>query len=499
MPQDFDVIVVGSGAGGGTFASACARAGKSVLLVERGSRYELKEPVHDERAMLFDKKPYDDRTVWVNGAPKRLYVGGVFGGSTSLYGAVLLRPSKEDFHPGKTYGNRIPQAIWDWPITYKDLEPFYTEAEELYGLSGCSEDDFGPLQKPAQGFPAKAFIVKPVNRKLMEANKARGLKPFRLPLAIDFARCLQCGVCPGYICPNGARRSSTQLVEAAVASGAPLHVRTGVEVECLTADGRGKFNGVRLCDRSTGEREVYRARRYVLAAGAIGSPTLLLRSGARGPWIGRNYMFHLSPVVAGVFPTCTGAEATFVKQVGFADYYFGTEDYAHKMGVIQSLPVPGPLMIGKAASYRLPRWVVQFLRRRLLPLVGIVEDLPDPANRVSLGKDGTAEIRHAFGPYDRDRGRHLSRLMGRILKAAGALFCLSTPLSPDEHVGHQCGTLRFGKNPADAVLDAECRMFDQRNVFVVDGSFLPTSLGVGPALTIMANALRVARIVVREI
>src|SRR5262245_41020268 len=180
MPDDYDVIVVGSGAGGGTCASACARLGKSVLLVERGGKYVPEGQAHDERLMLIAKRPYDDRAVWVNGTPKQLYMGGTLGGGTALYGATLLRPSREDFHPGRHYGDRIPRAIWDWPIAYEDLAPYYDEAERLYGLSGCSEDDFGPLAKPAQGFPAKSAPLKPVNRRLIAANRARGLKPFRL-------------------------------------------------------------------------------------------------------------------------------------------------------------------------------------------------------------------------------------------------------------------------------------------------------------------------------
>src|SRR5262245_19892637 len=116
MAYDFDVIVIGSGAGGGTFAFACARAGKRVLLLERGSRYPAKGQAHDEQAMLIDKRPYDDRPVRVNGLPRRLYMGSVLGGGTSLYGAALMRPSEDDFHPGKHYGRRIPRAIWDWPI-----------------------------------------------------------------------------------------------------------------------------------------------------------------------------------------------------------------------------------------------------------------------------------------------------------------------------------------------------------------------------------------------
>src|SRR5262249_29968928 len=185
--------------------------------------------------------------------------------------------------------------------------------------------------------------------------------------------------------------------------------------------------------------------------------------------------------------------------VGFADYYFGTKGYAHKLGLVQSLPVPGPLMMAKTAPRFLPERVKQFLRRRMLPMAGVVEDLPDPANRVSCDALGRPQLRHRFGAYDRDRGRALGRLMDGLLRKAGAWMCLSKPFPSDEHVAHQCGTLRFGTGPDHSVLDADCRLFGQPNVFVVDGSFLPTSLGVGPALTIMANALRVADIVTREV
>jgi choline dehydrogenase-like flavoprotein len=276
-------------------------------------------------------------------------------------------------------------------------------------------------------------------------------------------------------------------------------VLTNAEVECLTANGRGQFDGVRVRDRATGVRTVHRASAYVLAAGAIHSPALLLRSGAAHPLIGRHYMYHLSPIVAGVFPRKTGADTTFVKQVGFADFYLGAPGYDHKMGLVQSLPVPGPLMMAKAAPRHLPRTLLNALRTRMLPLIGIVEDLPNPENRVILGENGGVNIRHAFGAYDFDRGRYIIRLMRRILRAAGALFSLATLFPSDEHVAHQCGTLRFGKSATHAVVDPDGRVFGQPNVFVADGSILPTSLGVGPALTIMANALRVARVIVQTL
>jgi choline dehydrogenase-like flavoprotein len=209
-------------------------------------------------------------------------------------------------------------------------------------------------------------------------------------------------------------------------------------------------------------------------------------------------MMHLSPLAVGVFPRPTGGDATFVKQVGFADYYFGTKTFAHKMGLVQSLPVPGPLLTAKSAPL-LPRALLPALRRRMLPLAGIIEDLPDPANRVEWGPGGRPRLRHRFAGYDLERGRRLGRVMAQILRRAGAAWCLSRSFPSDEHVAHQCGTLRFGADPAHAVLDPDCRLFGQPDVFVVDGSFLPTSLGVGPALTIMANALRVADVVMREL
>jgi choline dehydrogenase-like flavoprotein len=210
-------------------------------------------------------------------------------------------------------------------------------------------------------------------------------------------------------------------------------------------------------------------------------------------------MMHLSPILSGFFSERTGADETFVKQVGFADYYFGTRAYPHKLGLIQSLPVPGPRMIAKTISKHLPQTIVQFMRTHMIALAGIVEDLPCPKNRVTLDRQGQPVLRHRFGQYDLERGRQLGRLMAQILKNAGARLCAAKTFPSDEHVAHQCGTLRFGKDSAHAVVDPDCRMFGQPNLFVVDGSVFPTSLGVGPALTIMANALRVASIAIHEI
>jgi choline dehydrogenase-like flavoprotein len=495
---DFDVIVVGGGAGGATFAYACARAGKSVLVLERGDELTAEGQCLDEKAVLIDKGPYDDREIDVNGISKRLYMGGVLGGGTSLYGGALIRPSEQDFQPGRFYGKRIPRAIWDWPISYADLEPYYSEAERLYGVAGFAEEDFGPLQKPSRGFPGEPLPLHPLNQRLIAANRKHGLHPFRLPLAIDSSKCLRCGVCAGYVCPTGARASAAHLLDSSLTMGHALEVQTRVEVERLVKDRGGGSTSISVLDRASGRRFYFRARRYALGAGAFGSSLLLLRSGIDSPHVGMNYMLHLCSIVAGVYPQTTSADLSFIKQVGFADFYFGTKSYPHKMGLVQSLAVPGPLMAAKVTPF-MPAAVRGFLRKRILPLAGLIEDLPNPTNRVTLGPDNKGKITHRYGKYDLARRKHLTPYIARILKRSGAVYCLSGRYSSHEHVAHQCGTLRFGNDPAHAVLDADCRLYANPDVFAVDGSFLPTSLGVGPGLTIIANSLRVASKVVAEL
>lgn len=169
------------------------------------------------------------------------------------------------------------------------------------------------------------------------------------------------------------------------------------------------------------------------------------------------------------------------------------------MGIIQSLPAPGPLMMAKSGMKLVPRWMLNILRSRMLPLVGIVEDLPNPENRVSVCDSGKIRLQPPYSDYDRLRGRSLAKEMTKLLKATGALHCVSSKIPSREHVAHQCGTLRFGTSRNHAVLDPDIRLFDQPDIFIADGSFMPTSLGVGPSLTIIGNAIRVSAIVAAEV
>ena len=338
-----------------------------------------------------------------------------------------------------------------------------------------------------------------INKTLMQSAWKSGLNPYRLPLAIDSSKCLRCDNCAGFVCPTGARRSSSQLMQESIERGESLTLKTQHEAERLERGPNDRLKGVWLKNRTDGSVRLAKAKRYVLSAGAIGSSALLLKSGFDHPLIGRNYMMHYSPIAIGVFARRTGASKTFVKQVGYSDYYFGTKELPEKMGIVQSLPAPGPLMMAKSGMKLVPRWMLNVLRSRMLPLVGIVEDLPNPDNRVSVNDSGAIRLQHQFSGYDRARGAEMSRQMSKLLKSTGAFHCVTGLAPSQEHVAHQCGTLRFGNSRNHAVADPECRLFDQPDVFVADGSFMPSSLGVGPSLTIIGNAMRVAEIVASEV
>lgn len=498
MDVDFDVIVIGSGAAGGTMATELARSGHSTLLLERGPRQNVSE-CGDEQSTLIEKRPYDSREVLLNDRPSRLYMGSGPGGGTSVYGAALLRPATDDFHPGKYYSKRLPKHLWDWPVSYENLDEWFDVAERLYRVPACLDDRLEPLNQTRGVTDNTSLPLIPINQSIVQRCREAKLTPFRLPLGIESELCLRCANCAGFVCPTGARRSSMHLVQETLAAQHPLTVLAGHEVTRLIRKPDGDVDGVAVVDLATNTPRFYRSHRYVLAAGAIGSPSVLLRSGFDHPQIGRNYMMHYSPLVVGLFAKATGAEETFSKQLGFADFYYGTSELRQKMGIVQSLPIPGPLMLQKSGLNRVPGFLLKWLRRHMLPFVGIVEDLPNPENRVQCRADGRISLSHQFSDFDRARGAALARAMTRMLKIAGAVRCIRREMPSRDHVAHQCGTLRFGVDPASAVVDANCRMFGHDNLFVVDGSVLPTSLGVGPSLTLIANSLRVTNIMKHEL
>lgn len=498
--MDYDVVIIGSGAGGGTAVYALAKSGKRVLIIERGRI--LKDPgiIQNEREMLIHRAGYDNSDLLLNNKKGMLYNSGIAGGGTSLYGAVLLRPSPKDFQPGQFYTDYLPDYLHQWPIAYEELEPYFQQAEDLYTVTG----DDHPTMKHS-GRRNKPYIyssppLEPINRKLKQKLILNGLTPFNLPLAINFNTCLRCPTCPGYGCPNESRSSSLNTcIDLSVRD---YGTEMWTETEALRFI-KGKSNRIESLvyrKNNTEKTQQVTAYLFILSAGATGSPIILQRSelGAGSDQLGRNYMFHAGVFCAGFFIRPTGGATKFLKQLGWTDYYFGTPDFPHKLGYVQMLPIPGPLSIKKESPLFVPKSVANFLYNRSIAFAATVEDLPSPENRIELSNN-QVHISHRFTGYDIFRSKFLKNKMSKLLRKCGASLVVSITADRNQtHTAHQVGTCRFGNDERTSVLNRNCRLHEADNLFVIDGSFMPTSLGVGPALTIIANALRVSDYLIKE-
>ena len=498
--MDYDVIIIGSGAGGGSAAYNLAKSGKKVLIIEKGQRLKDPDIIQSEIEMLINRVGYDNRDLQLNKKKSFLYNSGIAGGGSSLYGAVFLRPSPQDFHPGQFYPEYLPDHLKHWPISYEELEPYYHLAEDLYNVCGEKPEAIEHCGRRVSPYATSPPPLEPINKTIKTVLFDDGLSPFHLPLAINFDTCLRCPTCPGYCCPNESRSSSLNRCIDLAMREYGTEMWTGVEAIKFI---RGKSNRIntlvyrKSCSTKT---DHVSADLFILAAGAIGSPIILQHSklGSKSDQLGRNYMYHAGVFSAGFFARQTGAASKFIKQLGWTDYYFGTNDFPHKLGYVQMLPIPGPLSIKKEAPVYVPLSLAAFLYKRSIAFAATVEDLPDPNNRVELHND-QVNIHHQFTEYDIFRSKYLKKKMSRLLRKCGASVVVGITSDRNQtHTAHQVGTCRFGNDEKTSVLDKNCRLHDADNLFVLDGRFMPTSLGVGPALTIIANALRVSDYLVKE-
>jgi choline dehydrogenase-like flavoprotein len=496
--KTFDAIIVGSGFGGASAAYTLSRAGLDVLLVERGGWAHRDETDWNGRAILLDKRYQSDSPLLVHqhGAhvPVETFPNEVVGGNSVFFGGAALRLRANDFAR--------------WPVGYEDLEPHYAAAEALLEIHGKAGVD--PTEPPRSGdypFPPPPLTA-PAQR-ILEAARALGLHPFQLPIAINHSgprepRCLNCFTCDGFPCRISAKNDVTQT---ALRAADPRHLTILARVGAARLlVGDGKIVGLEAVDRDKGRTLTLRARRYLLAAGAIGTPALMLRSGldAYDPSgaLGRNLMRHCNAMIGYVFPFLTNPEAVNHKQIAITDFYEdvrGTDGTA--LGIIQDMCMP-PRDVVRALGPAGFRWAAAASADRIQTLICIAEDEPRSDNRVTLSPDRidaaglpVAVVTHAYGEADIRRRDALVRAARKVLRKAGGLVGKVRLI---DSFSHAVGTVRFGRSPDDSVLDPTCRMWRLPNLYVVDGSVMPTSGGVNPSLTITANALRVASHIVRD-
>ena len=506
--SDYDVIIIGSGAGGGTLARHLAPSGKKILLLERGG-WLPREPQNWSAGDVFVNNRYVSPDTWydADGKPFQPQVHYYVGGATKLYGAALYRMRKEDFGELRHHGGISPA----WPIPYEEMEPYYCKAEQLYQVHGARGED--PTEPPASApYPVPAVSHEPRIQQLSDDFAAAGLHPFHAPCGVmlneanmPYSNCVRCSTCDGFPCLVHAKSDAEVLGVRPALEHENVTLLTGATAVKLSTNSGGTAVTEVVVERD-GAKEAYSAEIVVVSAGAANTAKLLLASAndkhpnglANGSdQVGRNYMFHDSQAVLAISeePNPT----VFQKTLGVNDYYLASEEWEFPMGNIQ--------MVGKSVSemYRgeqplltklAPTFMLKDVATHAVDFWLSTEDLPQAENRVTLDRDGNVTLNYtASNDGARDRlFAQLRSLLGHLGMHKHHLIPRWGYLEnkiPVAGVAHQAGTCRFGTDPSTSVLNTDCRAHEVDNLYVVDTSFFPSISAVNPALTAMANAVRV--------
>ncbi|WP_328665468.1 GMC family oxidoreductase [Streptomyces sp. NBC_00322] len=490
-----DVLIIGSGMGGATLARALADSGARILIVEQGG-FLPRERENWSPSDVFERGRYKNAPLWEDSAG-RTFRPGVYhyvGGSTKMYGASLPRFREEDF----TAVEHREGTSSAWPFSYTDLEPYYGAAEEWYRVHGSPGQD--PTEPPrSQPYPFPALEHEPYIADLSDRLKHQGLHPYAMAMGVDRrtgGTCVRCRTCDGFPCMVGAKSDAETCGVRPALAQEGVRLLTGTRVTRLETDASGRTVIAAHAERDGAAVEL-RAGTFVLSAGAVASAALLLRSeSAAHPrglanssgLVGRGYMQHNNTALLAVDPRRRNP-TWFQKTLAVNDYYRAGPATRYPLGNLQLLGKLQGSMV-KAARPAAPRPLLNALTARSVDWWVMSEDLPDDDNRVVLGPSGRTRVH--WKPTNTRAHRELVSRTRRMMRRAGYRIVATQTLGVETN-SHQCGTLRAGDDPARSVLDPYCRTHDVSNLFVVDASFFPSSAAMNPALTIAAQAVRVAR------
>jgi len=489
-----DVVIIGSGMGGATLAYGIAGTGARILILERGEVI-LPGPDCRDPVAIFAKGVFRPDEEWLDGAGHGFNPGNYYyvGGNSKFYGAVLFRFRERDFEAMEHEGGISPA----WPIRYTDLEPYYSAAEQLYQVRGDAAGD--PSEPPhSTGYPYPPVPDEQPIASVRSRLETLGLRPFSLPLAVDIDRWLDGGQTPWDAFPdtNSGKMDAETCGLAEALKHPNVAIETSAEVtRLITAPGGGRIEAVEYRDR-VGNLKRLTPKVIVLSAGAVNSAALLLRSANddhpsglanRSDQVGRNFMNHNTSALLSIDLRRVN-DCVYQKTIGLNDFYLDDGNGGPPLGNVQLLGrVSAPIL--KANLKRVPTWLVARIARHAIDWYVMSEDLPDPDSRVRI--DGASRIVLDWRRSNMAPHRKLVARMRRILRQAGFPIVLSKQFDR-RTPSHQCGTVRFGDDPATSSLDPFCRAHDHANLFVVDASFMPSSAAVNPALTVAAQALRTA-------
>lgn len=533
MTDQYDVIIVGAGAGGGVAAGVLAQAGKRVLLIERGRQLSFDEVGRDhlrnQRLSQYGHNVGPD----IDGNPRTLedgrtvrpHEGGyqnnaaTVGSGTRVYGAQAWRFMPQDFRMASIYGVPEGSSLADWPITYENLAPYYEKAE--WGIGVCG-DHHAMTHLPGYERP---YPMPPMSPSLQAQTFRRGLdalgwQKLPVPLLInsqpynDRPACTRCQHCVGFACPVDAKNGTLNTMIARALDSGNCTLVTEAMVERILTDSSGRVTGVSYFDRDQ-QRIEAQAEVVVLSAGAVETARLLLNSataqepngiGNNSDQVGRHLQGHTYPRAIGLFPE--PVQDWLGPGASTATCQFNHEnDGIVGGGMLADEFIVLPIIFWKRLlPPELPKWGAankQFMRdnyRRVSDIAGPVHEIPSPDARVSLDpavKDRYGiPVAHFSGLTHPETQRTAAFMLERAVewqKAAGAVKVWTNTIRPALSGGqHQSGTARMGDDPATSVVDKWCQVHGHDNLYVADGSVHVTNGGFNPVLTIMALAWRTA-------
>jgi choline dehydrogenase-like flavoprotein len=492
METSPDIVIIGSGIGGSTVASGLAASGANILILEAGDHIADRPENRDQRA-IFQRGHFRPKEMWYEHEGQAFNPGNYYnvGGNSKFYGAVLVRYRREDFLEMKHREGVSPA----WPFPYEELEPWYSRAEQLFQVRGALGDD------PTEPHHSKPYPFPPVPDEPAIASvraklQANGMHTYSLPLGIDLEKWLAKAKTPWDAHPNsfdGKMDAETAALAYALQhQTVRLQTRSTVTRLETSADG-SRIEAVHY--QQNGEAKSVSPKLVILAAGAVQSSVLLLRSANdrfklglanSSDQVGRNFMNHNSSAVLAISPFYRN-DSIYQKTFGFNDFYLSDGAGGPPLGNVQLLGrVSGTIL--KANMPRVPEGLLSQISAHAIDFYAMSEDIPHPESRIMVDGDRIVLKWHRT---NWDAHLDLVRKLKGVLKKSGFPIVLSRPFDK-RTPSHQCGTVKMGNDPASSPLDTFCRSYDHQNLFVVDASCLPTSAAVNPALTVAAQALRVA-------
>lgn len=493
-PLRTDILIVGSGMGGGTLAWALRDSGRDVLIVERGT-FLPREPENSQPDEVFISGRYKTASPWIDGSTGKPFQPGAYywvGGNTKMYGACLPRFREDDFAETVHEDGVSPR----WPFAYADLEPHYAEAEQLFQVHGRTGED--PTDPPrSTDYPSVALEHEPEIERLASRLKSQGLSPFHMPNGMNLDTLQdrrRATAVDGSPSEDGTKSEAENRAVRPALQSPNVRLLTGAIVERLLTDSSGK-RVVAAEVAIDGKKRRIEANQFVVAAGAVNSAALLLNSRSdahpdglanSSGLLGRNYMQHNSTFFIAINPLRRNRTA-WQKTLGVNDWYWPGADNDVPLGSVQMLGKLQGAMI-KSARPWIPTWMLDMATARSVDMFLITEDLPRVENRVTVS-DGRPTV--TWKPNNLGAHKRLTQLLASAVRKAGYPVVLTERMGIASN-SHMCGTAVAGEDPTRSVLDVDCRAHDIPNLWVVDGSFFPSSAGLNPALTIAANALRVA-------